>query len=276
MSTPASLVADRLVHAPAQRRDQPAALVHLLDHVGRRRAERVRDQPHLRVLERDLDLRRRGGRGPAEQLARAVLGRQLGHAVVGEQLRGELAVLQRDHRAQVLLELARVHLAHALVLLRDHQIDAVGLVADVLVDPAALDLELLGREADRAEHAEAARLRDRGDHVAAVREGEDRELDAEALAEIGVHGGSSKAGPRSYCRMARVPLSSESVGVSGEPLQSSVDARWTMAYAAGLGDARAAYLDTRARPDVLAHPLFPVCFEWPAFLSTRHLPVGEA
>lgn len=49
-----------------------------------------------------------------------------------------------------------------------------------------------------------------------------------------------------------------------------------MAYAAGLGDARAAYLDTRARPDVLAHPLFPVCFEWPAFLSTRHLPVGEA
>ena len=48
-----------------------------------------------------------------------------------------------------------------------------------------------------------------------------------------------------------------------------------MAYAAGLGDARAAYMDTRARPDVLAHPLFPVCFEWPAFLSTRHLPVGE-
>ena len=73
-----------------------------------------------------------------------------------------------------------------------------------------------------------------------------------------------------------MPLSSESVGVSGEPLASSVDARWTMAYAAGLGDARAAYMDTRARPDVLAHPLFPVCFEWPAFLSTRHLPVGEA
>lgn len=46
-----------------------------------------------------------------------------------------------------------------------------------------------------------------------------------------------------------------------------------MAYAAGLGDARAAYLDTAARPDVLAHPLFPVCFEWPAFLSTRHLPI---
>jgi hypothetical protein len=72
-----------------------------------------------------------------------------------------------------------------------------------------------------------------------------------------------------------VPLSSESVGVFGEPLASSVDARWPMSYAAGLGDARADYMDTRARPDVLAHPLFPVCFEWPAFLSTRHLPVGE-
>ncbi len=59
-------------------------------------------------------------------------------------------------------------------------------------------------------------------------------------------------------------------------MQSAVDARWTMAFAAGLGDSRALYTDTRARPDVLAHPLFPVCFEWPAFLSTRHLPVGEA
>jgi acyl dehydratase len=72
-----------------------------------------------------------------------------------------------------------------------------------------------------------------------------------------------------------MPLSSDSVGVSGEPLRAAVDARWTMAYAAGLGDVRPAYMDTRARPDVLAHPLFPVCFEWPAFLSTRHLPVGE-
>ena len=55
-----------------------------------------------------------------------------------------------------------------------------------------LDLELLGREADRAEHAEAARLRDRGDDVAAVGEGEDRELDAEAVAELGVHGRPSR------------------------------------------------------------------------------------
>jgi acyl dehydratase len=73
-----------------------------------------------------------------------------------------------------------------------------------------------------------------------------------------------------------VPLSSGTVGATGTPLTSVVDARWTMAYAAGLGDARADYLDTRVRADVLAHPVFPVCFEWPAFLSTRHLPIDDA
>jgi acyl dehydratase len=69
-----------------------------------------------------------------------------------------------------------------------------------------------------------------------------------------------------------MPLSSEVVGLSGEPVVHDVDARWTMAYAAGLGDYRDEYLDTRARGDVLAHPLFPVCFEWPIFLNPRHLP----
>ena len=80
---------------------------------------------------------------------------------------------------------------HALVLAGDHDVDAVGLVADVLVDPVELDLELLGREADGAEHAEAAGLADGGDDVAAVGEGEDRELDAELVAEGGVHVGQS-------------------------------------------------------------------------------------
>lgn len=69
-----------------------------------------------------------------------------------------------------------------------------------------------------------------------------------------------------------MPLSSEIVGATGEPIAHTLDARWTMAYAAGLGCAQPAYMDTLARPDVLAHPLFPVCFEWPVFLSGRHLP----
>ena len=101
----------------------------------------------------------RGRRGPAEQLARRSLLGKLRHAVVGEDLAATNSrCCSRDHVAQRLLELLRVDLAHALVLAGDDDVDAVGLVADVLVDPVELDLELLGREADRAEHAEPAGL----------------------------------------------------------------------------------------------------------------------
>ena len=87
--------------------------------------------------------------------------------------------------AQHLRELVAGHVGvHALVLAGDDDVDAVGLVADVLVDPLQLDLELLGGEADGAEHAEAAGLGDGDDDVTAVGEGEDRELDAEVVAEV--------------------------------------------------------------------------------------------
>ena len=107
--------------------------------------------------------------------------------MVAQDLLDELAVLLRDHRPQVSLELGGVELAHALVLAGDHDVDAVGTVADVLVDPVELDLELLGTEPDRAEHAEPARLRHGGHDVAAVGEREDRELDAELLGHFGLH-----------------------------------------------------------------------------------------
>src|SRR5690606_10024040 len=55
-------------------------------------------------------------------------------------------------------------------------------------DPVELALELIGAEAHRPEHAHAPRLADRGDHVAAVGEGEDRVLDAEHVTQVGVHG----------------------------------------------------------------------------------------
>jgi acyl dehydratase len=73
-----------------------------------------------------------------------------------------------------------------------------------------------------------------------------------------------------------MPLSSEVVGRTGEPVVHEIDTRWTMAYAAALGHTEPIYTDTLARPDVLAHPLFPVCFEWPIFLSGRHLPSTKA
>ena len=51
-----------------------------------------------------------------------------------------------------------------------------------------------GREADRAEHAEPAGLAHGDDDVAAVGEREDRELDAELVADGGVHACSSVGG----------------------------------------------------------------------------------
>lgn len=59
-----------------------------------------------------------------------------------------------------------------------------------------------------------------------------------------------------------MPLSSELIGMSGASLESDVDARWTMAYAASLGDTNDVYMDTAAG-EVVAHPVFPICLEWP-------------
>lgn len=59
-----------------------------------------------------------------------------------------------------------------------------------------------------------------------------------------------------------MPLDSRMVGQRSEAVTHDVDARWTMAYAAGLGDTLPGYFDTTANDPVLAHPLFPVCLEW--------------
>ena len=69
-----------------------------------------------------------------------------------------------------------------------------------------------------------------------------------------------------------MPLSSATVGTLGEPLVHEIDARWTMAYAAGLGDTLPCYLDTRRPEGVVAHPLFPVCCKWPVILGLRGHP----
>jgi hypothetical protein len=58
----------------------------------------------------------------------------------------------------------------------------------VVVDPRQLLVELLRSERGGAEHAESDRIGHCGDDVAAVTEGEDRELDAEAVANGRMHG----------------------------------------------------------------------------------------
>jgi acyl dehydratase len=64
-------------------------------------------------------------------------------------------------------------------------------------------------------------------------------------------------------------LNSSLVGTTGESLTGEIDARWTMAYAAALGDLLPCYLDTASPAGIVAHPLFPVCFEWPVIVAMR-------
>ena len=71
-----------------------------------------------------------------------------------------------------------------------------------------------------------------------------------------------------------MPYDATLVGQATEPLRHEVDARWIMSYAAGLNDFNPAYLRTD-HAKVVAHPLFPVCLEWPTILSSRHLPGSD-
>ena len=48
-----------------------------------------------------------------------------------------------------------------------------------------------------------------------------------------------------------------------------IDERWTMAYAAALGDFSPTYLDTTRPGGVVAHPVFAVCPEWPVIVASR-------
>lgn len=72
-----------------------------------------------------------------------------------------------------------------------------------------------------------------------------------------------------------MPLSTAIVGEATEPFSHHIDARWIMAYAAGLGDLNLRMMDTANHAPVTAHPLFPVCLEWPVVLAAARLPGSE-
>lgn len=59
------------------------------------------------------------------------------------------------------------------------------------------------------------------------------------------------------------------VGATIGPIVHEVDERWTMAYAAAIGDDLACYFDTSRDGGVVAHPLFAVCPEWPVIVASR-------
>ena len=64
------------------------------------------------------------------------------------------------------------------------------------------------------------------------------------------------------------------VGVTVGPLEHAIDARWLMAYAAGLGETDPRYFDTARPGGPAAHPIFPVCYEWPAAVTVREKTTG--
>ena len=64
-----------------------------------------------------------------------------------------------------------------------------------------------------------------------------------------------------------MPLDSSLVGTSSELIAADVDVAWTMAYAAGLGDALPCYLDTTRERGIVAHPMFSVGIEWRAMVQ---------
>ena len=69
----------------------------------------------------------------------------------------------------------------------------------------------------------------------------------------------------------QLALDASIVGEETGPVEQTLDARWLMAYSAGLGETDARYYDTAAAQGVIAHPLFPVCYEWPLAQPLREL-----
>jgi acyl dehydratase len=59
------------------------------------------------------------------------------------------------------------------------------------------------------------------------------------------------------------------------PTAITVNARWLMAYAAALGETDPRYYDTVAADGPIAHPLFPVCYEWPLAQALRAKAMDE-
>jgi acyl dehydratase len=59
------------------------------------------------------------------------------------------------------------------------------------------------------------------------------------------------------------------LGMTAGPREQTIDARWLMAYAAALDEHAPQYFDTTRSAGILAHPVFPVCYEWPLVLDIR-------
>lgn len=66
-------------------------------------------------------------------------------------------------------------------------------------------------------------------------------------------------------------VTAELLDMHVDPVARNIDERWTMAYAAALGDQSHHYFDTTHPDGIVAHPLFAVCPEWAAIVASRDL-----
>jgi acyl dehydratase len=71
-------------------------------------------------------------------------------------------------------------------------------------------------------------------------------------------------------------VAADVLGAEIPAVTHEIPARWLMAYAAGLGETDEHYFDTLDAGGPWAHPLFPVCYEWPAALALREHVVAAA
>ncbi len=71
-------------------------------------------------------------------------------------------------------------------------------------------------------------------------------------------------------------IASSIAGLEAGPHRATIDARWLMAYAAAAGAHRSPCFDTTAAAGPMAHPLFPVCYEWPLLVEIRARAIGDA
>lgn len=72
-----------------------------------------------------------------------------------------------------------------------------------------------------------------------------------------------------------MPVDRGLVGLEAPRWSGRIDARWLMAYAAGIGALDDVYLDTERPGGIVAHPVFPVAPEWDALTgSTTRLGLG--
>jgi hypothetical protein len=92
----------------------------------------------------------------------------------------------------------------------------------------------------------------------------------DAILASGAHGPVAMRTPE------RLALSRDILGLTVGPFAHDIDARWLMAYAAGLGETDPRYYDTHASGGPAAHPLFPVCYEWPSMVALRERATPEA